>query len=47
MKKTVGQVKNGLPGPGQNKDKVTAVQKVSYCTLLNYGMDFRRWYSMN
>lgn len=29
MKKTVGQIKNGLPGPGQDKDAVTAVQRVS------------------
>lgn len=29
MKKAVGQMKNGLPGPGQEKDTVTAVQKVS------------------
>lgn len=29
MKKAVSQVKNGLPGPGQDKDTVTAVQKVS------------------
>ncbi|XP_059189848.1 uncharacterized protein fam217ba [Centropristis striata] len=27
MKKAVGQMKNGLPGPGQDKDTVTAVQK--------------------
>lgn len=29
MKKTVGQIKNGLPGAGQDKDTVTAVQRVS------------------
>lgn len=28
MKKTVGQIKNGLPGAGQDKDTVTAVQRV-------------------
>ncbi|XP_029688978.1 uncharacterized protein fam217ba isoform X2 [Takifugu rubripes] len=27
MKKTVGQIKNGLPGAGQDKDTVTAVQR--------------------
>ncbi|KAL7398069.1 hypothetical protein ABVT39_003811 [Epinephelus coioides] len=27
MKKAVGQMKNGLPSPGQDKDTVTAVQK--------------------
>lgn len=27
VKKAVGQVKNGLPGPGQEKDMLTAVQK--------------------
>lgn len=31
MKKAVGQMKNGLPSPGQDKDTVTAVQKVSEC----------------
>lgn len=29
MKKTVGQIKNGLPGVGQDKDTMTAVQRVS------------------
>lgn len=29
MKKAVGQMKNGLPGPGQDKDTLTAVQRVS------------------
>lgn len=29
MKKPVGQMKNGLPGPGQDKDTGTTVQKVS------------------
>lgn len=29
MKKTVGQMKNGLPGAGQDKDTMTAVQRVS------------------
>lgn len=29
MKKTVGQIKNGLPGAGQDKDTMTAVQRVS------------------
>lgn len=29
MKKAAGQMKNGLPGPGQDKDTVTSVQKVS------------------
>lgn len=29
MKKAPGQVKNGLPGPGQDKDTVAAVQRVS------------------
>lgn len=29
MKKAAGQLKNGLPGPGQDKDTVTTVQRVS------------------
>lgn len=29
MKKAVGQVKNGPPGPGQDKDTVTTAQRVS------------------
>lgn len=29
MKKAAGQMKNGLPGPGQDKDTVTPVQRVS------------------
>ncbi len=29
MKKAVGQMKNGLAGPGQDKDTLTAVQRVS------------------
>lgn len=29
MKKAVGQMKNGLPGPGQDKDTLAAGQRVS------------------
>lgn len=29
MKKTVGQMKNGLQGAGQDKDTVAAAQRVS------------------